>query len=134
MTATLEEVAVLGEAVRVTLLEAALDEQLAADLELAVVEAATNIIVHAYGPDGGAVEGSLRITPAEIVVELRDGGRPFPARDIAPDFEAPPTLEDLEESGRGLTLMAMLVDSVEREREGGSNLTRLRRASPAQNR
>jgi anti-anti-sigma factor len=74
------------------------DEE-AHDLVLAVGEAVTNVIEHAYTSTGGEVEveASIREGLAQIVV--RDRGRWRPSR--------------LDEGGRGLLLMQGLVDHVD---------------------
>jgi serine/threonine-protein kinase RsbW len=131
-TATLDEVGALGDALRAALVKAGVEEQFACDLELAVVEAVTNIIEHAFDAGAaGAVEAGLHIDDAAVTIDLTDRGRPFPkGLETAADFDDPGGLAALEESGRGLTLIALLVDAVERRRSRGVNRTRLTRKRP----
>ena len=45
------------------------------DLLLAVGEAPSNVVEHAYGPQGGTVTVRLELQPPEVVVTVRDTGR-----------------------------------------------------------
>lgn len=90
-----------------------LGEDAAYDLELAVVEAATNIIVHGYGgADDGTVEVSWRRDEGVVQVELVDAGTPIPPGALEnaefPDIEA--DISALATSGRGLALIKASVD------------------------
>ena len=93
-------------------LSGASDEE-ARDLVLAVGEAVTNVIQHAYTSTGGQVEveASIRQGLARIVV--RDSGRWRPSR---PD-----------EGGRGLLLMQRLVEKVDLVSDAGGTEVRLSR-------
>jgi anti-anti-sigma factor len=93
-------------------LSGASDEE-ARDLVLAVGEAVTNVIQHAYTSTGGhvEVEASIRQGLAQIVV--RDSGRWRPSR---PD-----------EGGRGLLLMQRLVEKVDVVSDAGGTEVRLSR-------
>lgn len=78
---------------------------LAGDLLLAVGEAATNSVEHAYGPAGGSVYLWLEKLDGEIVITVRDTGHWRPARG--------------KNRGRGLTLMGKCGDvQVDRGEEG----------------
>jgi serine/threonine-protein kinase RsbW len=91
-----------------------LDEDAACDLELAVVEAATNIIVHGYGGSGdGTLEVGMRRDHREVQVELIDAGAPIPPGALEnaelPDFED--DVSAIPASGRGLALIKASVDA-----------------------
>jgi anti-sigma regulatory factor (Ser/Thr protein kinase) len=90
--------AALGETLR-------LDSELLEDLRLAVTEACTNVVRHAYADDeGGTIQ--LAITPVEdgVRVVVGDCGRGLGP---SPDTRGP---------GLGLPLIAALADTVEIER------------------
>lgn len=82
-------------------------------LQLAVDEAATNIIQHAYGPDR---EGPIIVTCSQhnddLVITLHDYGRPFdPDAVPLPDVSAP--LEERPEGGLGLFFIRKIMDEVQ---------------------
>lgn len=95
------------------------DETLA-DLKLALTEACSNSVRHAYGPEAGTVELLYELWPDRLVVEVRDDGS---------GFEPPSGLEemgDLGEGGLGLAIIRELVDELEiSEKSGGGSRLRL---------
>lgn len=98
-------------------------------VEMAVDEACTNIIEHAYGGEGrGDIECSCRVNRHGLTVTLRDYGRPFdPSRVPEPDINA--SLEERKEGGLGLYLIRKLVDEVHFEftPDSGNILTMVKR-------
>ena len=46
-----------------------------ADLLIAVGEASTNAVEHAYGPDGGTVTVHMELQPPNVLATVRDTGR-----------------------------------------------------------
>jgi len=103
--------------------QAGLDEESTADVELAVDEAASNIIDHAYGGEGkGEIECSYRVIPEGLEVILHDHGKPFDPETV----EKPDLTSDVccrEPGGLGLHFMKSLMDSVEFSFHGhGGNL------------
>jgi serine/threonine-protein kinase RsbW len=83
-----------------------MDSQKLADIKLAVTEACTNVVVHAY-PDGeGPMEISASIDgPTGLVLVVRDEGSGIVPRPDSPGL------------GLGLPLIATLSDSVELGRD-----------------
>jgi anti-anti-sigma factor len=69
------------------------------DLVLATGEAASNVVEHAYGPNGGVLEIEATHDEGSFTVVVRDQGTWRAARD--------------QDRGRGLTLMRQLVDDVD---------------------
>lgn len=85
------------------------------DLELAVEEAATNIINHAYP---GEQKGDILLTATErgqfVQITLTDWGLPLNPDDVRPfDIHAP--IETRIKGGMGLHFIHKLMDQVERE-------------------
>ncbi|HEX9116399.1 MAG TPA: ATP-binding protein [Anaerolineae bacterium] len=81
------------------------------DLQLAVEEACTNVIQHAYGGSGGDFEVCFETTEHDVVITLHDHGQPFdPARVTPPDIKRP--LTERRVGGLGLYLMAKLMDEI----------------------
>jgi len=103
--------------------QAGLDEDSIADIELAVDEAATNIIDHAYGGEGkGEIECSYRVIPEGLEVILHDHGKPFDPEAVAePDLVSDPCCR--KPGGLGMHFMRSLMDSVKFSFNGhGGNL------------
>jgi serine/threonine-protein kinase RsbW len=88
----------------------ALDEEALADLKLAVTEACSNVIRHAY-PDGaarGEIEIRYLLEPGAVTVEVVDSGSGF-----APAAEQPDEMDELSDHGMGLAIIATLMDELE---------------------
>lgn len=85
------------------------------DLELAVEEAATNVINHAYpGSQKGDILLSANEAGAFVQITLTDWGVPLNPADVRPfDLNAP--VETRIKGGMGLHFINKLMDSVERE-------------------
>jgi serine/threonine-protein kinase RsbW len=81
------------------------DEQVVADIELALTEACTNVLDHAADTDEYEVSAGIDGTICVIEVIDRGGGFDSTTKGLA---EAEPSAED----GRGIQLMRALVDKV----------------------
>lgn len=79
-----------------------LSEQMLSDLRLAVTEACTNVVLHAY-PDGaeGPLEVRASISDEQLTVLVRDHGTGIAPRPDSPGL------------GLGLPLIASLADTVQ---------------------
>jgi serine/threonine-protein kinase RsbW len=84
----------LGEAL-------ALHPQTLSDVKLAVTEACTNVVVHAYGNDEGPMEVAASVDGEALRVTVRDEGRGIVPRPDSPGL------------GLGLPLIATLTESLE---------------------
>ena len=90
------------------------------DLKLAVEEACTNVIEHAYGGKGGELAITFETSDCDVVVTLQDHGSPFaPDEIIAPDMSMPLTNRRI--GGLGMHLMAQLMDEVHFDFAKGTN-------------
>jgi serine/threonine-protein kinase RsbW len=110
----------IGELVTRAAGDVGLSEEAIYAVEMAVDEACTNIIEHAYGGEGrGDIECTCQINHDKLTVTLQDRGRPFdPSSVPEPDIEA--ALEDRQEGGLGLYLIYRLMDEVHFEFTSGS--------------
>jgi serine/threonine-protein kinase RsbW len=95
--------------------------QTVGEFKLAVDEACTNVIEHAYCGDASFIELSIVITPQYFtVVIIRDEGQAF-----EPAAYQSPNLVDLvqqrRDGGFGVHLMRKLMDRVEYRRRGRFN-------------
>ncbi len=83
--------------------ELGLPEARIADVKIALTEACTNAVLHAYGEEGGPLDVTMAATDGRLVIGVRDRGhglRPLPAVG-----EGPPL-------GFGLALIASLSDEL----------------------
>jgi anti-sigma regulatory factor (Ser/Thr protein kinase) len=86
----------------------AVDEEWLSKLELAVDEAAANVVLHAYdGKTGLPVEVDVAADADQVCVTLFHQGKPFD-----PDAVAPPAFDGSRESGFGLFLIREAVDEL----------------------
>ena len=86
------------------------DASVLADMKMAVTEACTNVVVHAYDEDAGMLEVEMLADEAGLTIVVRDHGagiQPRPAR------SEPPAL------GLGLPLIAALSDAFELKGSAG---------------
>jgi serine/threonine-protein kinase RsbW len=91
------------------------------DLKLALTEACTNSVRHAYANGEGNVEILYELHADKLVVEIADEGEGFePPQAVS----AEPDANELSEGGLGIAIIQALVDELEiRDREqGGSSL------------
>jgi serine/threonine-protein kinase RsbW len=131
--ASLESLARISDFVTDATTRAGLDDHAAWQVQLAVDEAATNIIQHGYQPgEQGQIEISWRVDGVQFAVTLRDFGRRFNPADVPPP-NITATLEEREPGGLGLYLMSRLMDSVRfsYDEERGNELIMSKRIGPA---
>ncbi|HEU5277512.1 MAG TPA: ATP-binding protein [Gaiellaceae bacterium] len=86
----------------------ALPDEVLADLKLALTEAASNAVRHAYGDsDPGIVEIRYELLSDRLVIEVADEGEGFdPA-----EAEGPP--HELSEGGLGIAIIRAVADDVQ---------------------
>lgn len=111
VAADISELETLQRFVEATARRLRLDESTCFDLELAITEAVTNIILHGYAGQPGRIE--LRIIPrgADIEVRLRDQAPRFDPTTVPPALIDLP-LEQRQPGGLGLHLMRHLTDEL----------------------
>ena len=88
------------------------------DLKLALTEACTNSVRHAYGDGAGTVEILYELYPDRLAVEVHDRGEGFTPSSDRPDES------ELSEGGLGIAIIEALSDELEitQRPEGGSRL------------
>lgn len=91
------------------------------NLQLAVDEAVTNIILHGYRGQAGQVEILVERKVDDLVISLRDHAPPFdPTRVAAPDLTLP--VAERVPGGMGLHLIRQTMDQMSyRSTEAGGN-------------
>jgi serine/threonine-protein kinase RsbW len=104
MAAKAEGVGVIRQALAGMADALAFDSTVLADMKMAVTEACTNVVVHAYDGDPGQLEVQMLAGEEELTIVVRDHGagiHPRPSRSESPAL------------GLGLPLIAALSDAFE---------------------
>jgi serine/threonine-protein kinase RsbW len=130
LPARLEQIRRISEALAKAAGEAGLSPGELIDLDLAVVEAANNIVLHGYEGDGGqSVEVAIQIKAKGLTVILTDSGRPIPGQRLNSSSPAPLDAE----CGRGFGIIHACVNSLSYQSESGVNRLTLvkNRSGPA---
>jgi serine/threonine-protein kinase RsbW len=97
-----------------------LPDETLADLKLALTEACSNSVRHAYAGQDGSVEILYELHEDKLVIEVLDDGAGFDAGETAQEAE------ELSEGGLGIAIIRAIADEFEvGERSGGTG-SRLR--------
>ena len=98
-----------------------LSDELLADLKLALTEAVSNSVRHAYAGEGGFVSIAYELSRDALAIEVVDDGAGF-------DPERPPSLEgeELTEGGLGIAIIRTIADEFELDSQPGVRGSRLR--------
>jgi serine/threonine-protein kinase RsbW len=98
-----------------------LSDELLADLKLALTEAVSNSVRHAYAGGAGYVSIAYELTGDALAVEVVDDGKGF-------DPDRPPALEgeELTEGGLGIAIIRTIADEFELSSQPGVRGSRLR--------
>jgi serine/threonine-protein kinase RsbW len=96
-------------------------DELLADLKLALTEAASNSVRHAYGnTDLGVVDITYQLFPDRLVIEVTDEGAGFDPTEAEGDAD------ELSEGGLGIAIIRAIADEVEIVAQPGGKGSRLR--------
>ena len=99
-----------------------ISDELVADLKLALTEAASNSVRHAYRDDGGSVEIAYELYADRLVIEVNDDGSGF-----EPGTETDlRDLDNLTEGGLGIAIIRSIADEFALTRGPGGRGSRLR--------
>ncbi len=125
----LESLEKIGEFIQQVARSACLTDRDVYAVQLAVDEACTNIIEHAYhGKEVGDIVCTCDVERDSLKVVLLDQAIPFnPGAQPEPNVHLP--LEEVKPRGLGLFLMRKMMDDVKFEKapEGGNRLTMIKR-------
>ncbi len=132
----LEQVFLVGMAINKLCSLIPLSDTDSDQIELCVVEAVNNCIEHAYGNEKGQeVEITLTLHPDRLVIDVCDTGKSMEQelverKDVSALEIDPSELNSIAETGRGLPIIKMIMDSVTYKTESGRNcLTLLKNTS-----
>jgi serine/threonine-protein kinase RsbW len=105
---------------------AGFDDRTSYACQLAVCEAAENIVKHGYRePGAGDIRVTTRSRPGELIIDLVDSAPPFDPTAAMPDDDWEMTNPPV--GGRGLLIIRRVMDDVRYERRGHRNHLRLRK-------
>jgi len=108
-----ENLAKIGEYIEGITAKTGLDEKQRYAVQLAVDEAASNIIEHAYRDvKDGKIDMSIEHSPQKLVIIVHDEGKPFDPSAVE-KFDLELSLEDMTDRGAGLHLIENIMDEVE---------------------
>ena len=129
----LSNVRLLGLAVHAFCTYLNFGETAAYQMQLALVEAVTNVIRHAYDSQPGQeVEVTVTLRPQWLSFQVKDTGRSLPAlKTEALEFD-PGDVKHLPEGGMGRVIMHHVMDRVEYRRVGETNILTLDKYFPPQ--
>jgi anti-sigma regulatory factor (Ser/Thr protein kinase) len=106
--------------------DAAIDHDLALDLELCLHEVVANVILHGCDhPGGSPISVSLTASRDGVRATVEDFGRAFDPRQV-PERPVPATLEDLTPGGRGVEILRRLARDLDYRRDGDRNILTFR--------
>lgn len=97
-----------------------LPQETLGDLKLAITEACSNSVRHAYPQGGGVVEILYDLKPDRLVIEVADDGEGFEPAD---EREAG---DELSEGGLGIAIIRTIADELEFDSQGNGRGSRLR--------
>jgi serine/threonine-protein kinase RsbW len=125
-----EYLAQIADFIEVTARDAGWSDDDIYRVQMAVDEACSNIIEHAYGPDRqGDIKLSCRVqVERDLVISIHDAGRPFDPT-LVPEPPRGSDWESLPEGGLGLYFIRRLMDQVtfHFDEQNGNTLTMLKR-------
>ena len=98
-----------------------LSDETLADLKLALTEAVSNSVRHAYADGAGFVSIAYELSGDALTVEVVDDGKGFD-----PDRPAPLEGEELTEGGLGIAIIRTIADEFELTSQPGVRGSRLR--------
>ncbi len=122
----LENVALVGLAVRGIVSGASFSEVEVHHVEVSVVEAVNNAVLHAYlGEPGHAVEVTLSLHTDRVECVISDAGAPMEGlKEDNPDDD-PADRSALAEGGRGLAIIRAAMDKVVYGSQEGRNVMKM---------
>jgi serine/threonine-protein kinase RsbW len=106
-------------------------QEVLGDLKLALTEACTNSVRHAYADGEGTVEILYELHADHLVVEVSDRGEGFdlPAVELPALTDGVAAADELSEGGLGIAIIEALADEFEisERADGGSHLRFVKR-------
>jgi serine/threonine-protein kinase RsbW len=112
----------IGEFVRAIARAAGFEKFAVYSIEMAVDEACSNIIEHAYGGEGkGEIRCTCSVSERSLIIELSDRGKSFDPSQVPPP-NLSSNLDDREAHGLGLYFIRTWMDEVRFINKGTENV------------
>lgn len=119
----MENISLIGSAVRGIAGMLSMDAISGYHLELCIVEALTNVTKHAYhGEAGHSVEVDILRYPDRVTFKIYDTGETMDLSRIEPLVFDPLNLETLPERGMGVFILKTLMDEISYQTVNGQNI------------
>jgi len=127
----LENLSIISDFIGKAMRQVGASEKSIAKVQLAVDEACSNIILHAYSGRKGIVRLILELVGDDLIVTIKDRGKPFDPTSVPPpDLEA--DLDERKIGGLGMYFMRKAMDEVSYsfDAEDGNKLTMRKHLMP----
>lgn len=111
----------IGDFIRESLPPGSFTDDMLNDLQLAVDEACTNVIVHGYQGTPGEISIKLDFSDRSVIITIMDTAPPFDGNGV-PEPVLTSNMQDRKPGGLGLYLMRSLMNKVSFERIDGHNV------------
>lgn len=119
--ANVDSIPIVASFLEETMQHCGVDENKMFDVNVAVDEACTNIIQHAYPAGEGPIDISCKKVGNKFVVMIKDYGKPFDQTEL-PDPDVNLGAEDRKPGGLGVYLMRKLMDELYYEYKDGCEI------------
>ena len=102
------------------------DEAISIRLELALVEALNNIVIHAYDNSNlHSINVNFEILQSDLCITLIDSGKEFVKKDTVQNTIENQSIEELAEGNWGIGIIESIADEVIRYRENDQNILKI---------
>ena len=127
--AEIKNIPVIAEGIEGFLLDVGVSQEVLPDIQLAVDEAVTNIIMHGYAGKPGTIALKIAVDAGVVRIKIRDRAPAFnPLTIKEPDLSA--DLADRVVGGMGIYLIRKVMDAVSYEYVDGENVLRMEKKTP----
>ena len=107
----LESLSVISDFISKAMRQVGAKDESVAEVQLAVDEACSNVILYAYSGQKGIVKLVLELAGDDLIVTIKDRGKPFDPTSVPPpDLEA--DLDERRIGGLGMYFMRKVMDEV----------------------
>ena len=103
-----------------------IDEAISIRVELALVEASNNIVIHAYDNSNlYSINVNFEILQSDLCITLIDSGKEFIKKDTVQNTIENQSIEELAEGNWGIGIIESIGDEVIRYRENNQNILKI---------